>query len=87
MMRAVEMDRAAIEAATALGYRLEMTALRKYQRLEASGLWRDRPDARLREVVVALRDATLILSDPKTEMALAQWSVRGCRTCWPTGSG
>ncbi len=75
MMRAVEMDRAAIEAATALGYRLEMTALRKYQRLEASGLWRDRPDARLREVVVALRDATLILSDPKTEMALAQWSL------------
>lgn len=52
-----------------------MTALKKYQRLEASGLWRDRPDAQLREVVVGLREATLILSDPKTEMALAQWSL------------
>ena len=52
-----------------------MTALRKYQRLEATGLWRDRPDSRLREVVVGLRDATLILSNPKTEMALAQWSL------------
>ena len=64
-----------IEAGAALGYRFAMTALRKYQRLEATGLWRDRPDARLREVVVGLRDATLILSDPKTEMALAQWSL------------
>ena len=64
-----------IEAKASLRYRQHMTALRKYQRLEASGLWRDRPDARLREVVVALRDVTLILSDPKTEMALAQWSL------------
>ncbi len=52
-----------------------MTALKKYQRLESSGLWRDRPDTQLREVVVGLREATLILSDPKTEMALAQWSL------------
>ncbi len=52
-----------------------MTALKKYQRLESSGLWRDHPEAQLREVVVGLRDATLILSDPKTEMALAQWSL------------
>ena len=69
------MKQPVIEAGAALGYRFAMTALRKYQRLEASGLWRDRPDARLREVVVGLRDATLILSDPKTEMALAQWSL------------
>lgn len=52
-----------------------MTALKKYQRLESSGLWRDQPDAQLREVVVGLREATVILSDPKTEMALAQWSL------------
>lgn len=52
-----------------------MTALRKYQRLESSGLWRDRPEAQLREVVVGLREATLILSDPKTEAPLAQWSL------------
>lgn len=52
-----------------------MTALRKYLRLESSGLWRERPDMQLRDVVVGLREATLILSDPKTEMALAQWSL------------
>ena len=52
-----------------------MTALKKYQRLESPGLWRDTPQAQLREVVVGLRETTLILSDPKTEMALAQWSL------------
>ena len=70
-----ELERVVIEADVALRYRSAMTALRKYQRLETTGLWRDRPDARLREVVVGLRDATLVLSDPKTEMALAQWSL------------
>ena len=52
-----------------------MTALRKYLRLESPGLWRETPSAQLREVVVGLRDATIVLSDPKTEMALAQWSL------------
>lgn len=52
-----------------------MTALRKYLRLESPGLWRETPDAQLREVVVGLREATIVLSDPKTEMALAQWSL------------
>ena len=52
-----------------------MTALRKYDRLESPGTWRETPEARLREVVVGLREATLILSDPKTEMALSQWSL------------
>lgn len=52
-----------------------MTALRKYTRLESSGLWRETPDARLRDVVVGLREATLVLSDPKTEVALSQWSL------------
>lgn len=52
-----------------------MTALQKYQRLESSGLWRETPGAQLREVIVGLRAATLILSDPKNEMPLAQWSL------------
>jgi hypothetical protein len=52
-----------------------MTALRKYDRLESPGTWRETPEARLREVVVGLREATLVLSDPKTEMALSQWSL------------
>lgn len=52
-----------------------MTALRKYQRLESSGLWRETPETRLQEVLVALRSTTLILSDPKTECPLTQWSL------------
>ena len=52
-----------------------MTALRKYERLESPGSWRARLGAPLREVVVAFREATLVLSDPKTEMALSHWSL------------
>lgn len=52
-----------------------MTALTKYQRLESPGLWRDAPDAQRREVVVAFRDATLVLSDPRTELPLTHWSL------------
>jgi hypothetical protein len=52
-----------------------MTALAKYQRLECSGLWRPTAAAQMREVVVGLREATLVLADPKTAMALAHWSL------------
>ena len=52
-----------------------MTALTKYQRLECSGLWRPMVAAQLREVVVGLRDTTLVLADPRTEMALSHWSL------------
>lgn len=52
-----------------------MTALSKYQRLESAGLWREDSTAQLREVIVGLREATLIFSDPKTETPLAQWSL------------
>lgn len=52
-----------------------MTAVDKYQRLECVGLWRAAPAEQLREVVVGLRDQTLVLADPRTEMALMQWSL------------
>ncbi len=52
-----------------------MTALTKYQRLEASALWRDAPGSRAREVVAGLRDVTLVLTDPRSEMPLTQWSL------------
>lgn len=52
-----------------------MTALRKYARLECAGLWRDSPTAQRREVIVAFREATLVLSDPKSESALSHWSL------------
>lgn len=52
-----------------------MTALVKYDRLESLGLWRDAAQARGRDVVVAFRDATLVLSDPKSDLALSHWSL------------
>ena len=47
-----------------------MTALSKYQRLESAGLWRQDADAQRRDVVVNLGDASLVLSDPRSEMPL-----------------
>ena len=51
-----------------------MTALAKYQRLEASGLWRASAQAQRREVVVSIGDATLVISDMQ-DRALAHWSL------------
>ncbi len=52
-----------------------MTAVEKYLRLECTGLWRAGAAAQLREVVVGLRDATLLLSDPRTGVAVTHWSL------------
>lgn len=52
-----------------------MTALTEFQRLEAQGSWRETPEARLREVVVSVGDATLILTDPKSDLPLSHWSL------------
>lgn len=51
-----------------------MTALKEYQRLEASGLWRPSPDAQRSEVIVSIGDATLVISDLR-ERALTHWSL------------
>lgn len=51
-----------------------MTALKDYQRLEATGLWRAAPDAQRREVVVSLGEATLVLSD-LNDQPLTHWSL------------
>lgn len=51
-----------------------MTALREYQRLEATGLWRARPDDQRREVIVSIGEATLTISD-LNDRALAHWSL------------
>ena len=51
-----------------------MTALKEYQRLEATGLWRATPDDQRREVIVSLGDATLVISDLK-DQALTHWSL------------
>src|SRR5690606_10694329 len=52
-----------------------MTALTKYQKLECTGLWRDAPDAQRREVVVNFGEASLTMSDPRSELALSHWSL------------
>lgn len=52
-----------------------MTALKKYQRLECTGLWRETPQDQRREVEVRLGEATLILSDPKSGTAISHWSL------------
>ncbi len=60
-----------------------MTALKKYQKLESSGLWRDAPEAQRREVVVAFGEASLILSDPRSGSALSHWSLPAVRRMNP----
>lgn len=52
-----------------------MTALNQYARLEASGVWRETPQTARRDVIVSFGDATLVLSDPRSEMPLAHWSL------------
>lgn len=52
-----------------------MTALKKYVRLECPGLWRESPAAQRRDVIVSFREATLILSDSRSEVPLTHWSL------------
>ncbi|OIP84279.1 MAG: hypothetical protein AUK37_05810 [Rhodobacterales bacterium CG2_30_65_12] len=51
-----------------------MTALTRYQRLEAPGLWRPAPEAQRRDVIVSVGDATLTITD-LNDRALAHWSL------------
>lgn len=51
-----------------------MTALAKYARIEATGLWRATADAQRREVIVSIGDATLVITD-LNDQALAHWSL------------
>lgn len=50
------------------------TALNKYQRLEASGLWREAPEVQRREVIISIGDASLIISDLQ-DRPLGHWSL------------
>lgn len=59
-----------------------MTALTKYERLEASGLWRPSPDAQRREVVVSIGDATLMISDMR-DQAITHWSLAAVQRANP----
>ncbi|SEO50191.1 hypothetical protein SAMN04490248_10644 [Salinihabitans flavidus] len=51
-----------------------MTALTKYARLEAAGLWRSSPEEQRRDVIVSIGDSTLIITD-MADRPLAHWSI------------
>ena len=51
-----------------------MTALKEYDRLECTGLWRSGPADQRREVAVSFGEATLVLTDMQNR-ALAHWSL------------
>lgn len=51
-----------------------MTVLEQYQRLECTGLWRSDQASQRQEVIVALGEASLVLSD-KTGQPLTHWSL------------
>ncbi|WP_458791067.1 hypothetical protein [Yoonia sp. MH D7] len=51
-----------------------MTALREYERLESSGIWRSDRDAQRRDVTVAFGNATLVISDGAGR-PLTHWSL------------
>jgi hypothetical protein len=52
-----------------------MTAITKYERLEAPVLWRETPQAQARDTIAVLGKATLVIKDFRTEQALAHWSL------------
>lgn len=51
-----------------------MTALDRYQRLEAPGVWREGPDAQRRDVIVSFGEATLTITTG-ADQAMAHWSL------------
>lgn len=52
-----------------------MTALKRYDRLEAPGLWRPAPGAQRRDVVVSVRRSSLVIADFRNNTVLSHWSL------------
>ena len=49
-----------------------MTALKEYDRIEATALWRASPEAQRREVILSIGESTLTIAD-SNDTALAHW--------------
>ncbi len=64
---------------------MRRTALRKYQRLEAAGLWRPEPGAQRLDVVVSLGEATLTITDIRDRVQ-AHWSLAAIARANPGAS-
>ncbi len=63
-----------------------MTALEKYVRLEALGLWRESAETAPREVVVSFGNATLVLTDLE-DRPLGHWALAGAQPSGRTADG
>ena len=59
-----------------------MTALREYERLESSGLWRADADSQRRDVIVNFGNATLVITDG-ADRPLTHWSLAAITRCNP----
>ena len=59
-----------------------MTALREYERLESSGLWRANADAQRRDVIANFGNATLVITDGAGR-PLTHWSLAAITRCNP----
>ncbi|UWQ03818.1 hypothetical protein [Aliiroseovarius crassostreae] len=59
-----------------------MTALKKYDRLEAPGVWSASPDAQRVNVIVSLGEATLTITN-MSDTALTHWSLAAVRRINP----
>lgn len=53
---------------------MAITALKKFQRLEAAGVWRATADAQRRDVIASIGEATLTITDLQ-DRPLAHWSL------------
>lgn len=51
-----------------------MTALKKFSRLEAPGIWRPTREAQRQDVIVSFGEASLVIAD-RNEKALSHWSL------------
>ena len=54
---------------------MRSTALKQFTKLETTGLWREAPELQRREVIVNFGEASLTISDPRSESALSHWSL------------
>lgn len=52
-----------------------MTALERYARLEGPGVWRADPEAQRCDVTVSLGEASLVIADARSGLALSHWSL------------
>ncbi|WP_282158184.1 hypothetical protein [Shimia thalassica] len=59
-----------------------MTALEKYERIEATGLWRVSSEEQRRDVIVSIGDASLTITDTQ-DKPLAHWSLPAVRRLNP----